>query len=52
MAEEGLKEAESTWEPVSRVFHDLPAVRCKELIALWVKPGLKRALVQRYEVHL
>ena len=27
---QGLEEAESTWEPVSRVFHDAPAVLRKE----------------------
>ena len=31
---EGREEAESTWEPASRVFHDTPAVRRKELKAL------------------
>ena len=31
VAWEGLEEAESTWEPVWRVFHDAPAVLRKEL---------------------
>ena len=31
VAWKGLEEAESTWEPVSRVFHDAPAVLRKEL---------------------
>ena len=48
MAWEGLEEAESTWEPVSRVFHDAPAVLRKELKAL----RQKRALVQRYGLRL
>ena len=45
---EGLEEAESTWELVSRVFHDSPAVLCKELKALRLKAEHKRALVERY----
>ena len=49
---EGLEEAESTWEPVSRVFHDAPAVLRKELKALRLKAEQKRALVQRYGLHL
>ena len=48
VAREGLKEAESTWEPVSRVFHDAPAVLRKELKALRLKAEQKPALVQRY----
>ena len=44
---EGLEEAEITWEPVSRVFHDAPAVLNKELKALRLKAEQKRALVQR-----
>ena len=43
MAWEGLKEAESTWEPVSRVFNDAPAVLRKELKALRLKAEQKRA---------
>ena len=42
------QEAKSTWEPVSRVFHDAPAVLHKELKALWLRAEQKRALVQRY----
>ena len=45
MAWEGLEEAESTWEPVSRVLHDAPAVLRKELKALRLKAEQKRALV-------
>ena len=41
-----------TWEPVSRVFHDAPAVLRKELKALRVKAEQKRALVQRYGLRL
>ena len=42
---EHLNEAEITWEPVSRVFHDTPAVLRKELKALRLKAEQKRALV-------
>ena len=49
---EGLEEAKSTWEPVSRVFHDAPAVLHKELKALRLKAEQKRALVQRYALRL
>jgi len=52
VAWEGLEEAESTWEPVSRVFHDAPAVLRKELKALRLKAEQKRALVQRYGLRL
>ena len=52
MAWEGLEEAESTWEPVSRVFHDAPAVLHKELKTLRLKAEQKRALVQRYGLRL
>ena len=52
MAWEGLEEAESTWEPVSRVFHDAPAVLRKELKALRLKAEQKRVLVQRYGLRL
>ena len=45
VAWEGLEEAESTWEPVSRVLHDAPAVLRKELKALRLKAEQKRALV-------
>ena len=48
MAWEGLEEAGSNWEPVSRVFHCAPAVLRKELKALRLKAEQKRALVQRY----
>ena len=49
---EGLEEAESIWEPVSRVFHDAPAVLRKELKAMRLKAEQKRALVQRYRLRL
>ena len=39
-------------EPVSRMFHDAPAVLRKELKALQPKGALKRALVQRYGLRL
>ena len=41
MAWEGLEEAENTWKPVSRVFHDAPAVLRKELKALQLKAEQK-----------
>ena len=52
VAWEGLEEAKSTWEPVSRVIHDAPAVRRKELKALRLKAEQKRARVQRYGLRL
>ena len=52
MAWEGLEEAESTGERVSRVFQDAPAVLHKELKALRLKAEQKRALVQRYGLRL
>ena len=52
MAWEGLEEEESTWKPVSRVFHDAPAVLRKELKALRLKADQKRALMQRYGLRL
>ena len=52
VAWEGLAEAKSTWEPVSRMFHDAPAVLHKELKALRLKAEHKRALVQRYGFRL
>ena len=48
VAWEGLVEANRTWEPVSRVFHDAPAVMHEELKAMRLKEEQKRALVQRY----
>ena len=48
VAWEGLEEAESTWEPLSPVSHDAPAVLRKELNRLRLKAEQKRALVQRY----
>ena len=52
MAWEGLEEAKSAWEPVSRVFHDAPAVLRQELKALRLKADQKRALMQRYGLRL
>ena len=52
VAREGLEEVKSTWEPVSCVFHDAPAVLHKELKALRLKAEQKRALVQRYGLRL
>ena len=52
VAWEGLEEAESTWETVSRVFHDAPAVLRKDLKALRLKAQPKRALVQRHGLRL
>ena len=52
VAWEGLGEAGSTWEPVSRVFHDAPAVPRKVLKALRLKEEKKQALVQRYGFRL
>ena len=49
---EGLQEANSTWEPVSRVFRDAQAVLHKELKSLRLKAEQKRALVQRYGLRL
>ena len=48
VAWEGLEQAESTREPVSRVFHDAPAVLRKELKVLRLIAELKRALMTRY----
>ena len=45
---EGPEEAESTWEPVSRVFDGATAVLRKELKALRLKMDQKRGLVRRY----
>ena len=47
VARVGLEEAKSTWEPVSRVFHDALAVLHKELKALRLTAEQRRALVQR-----
>ena len=52
VAWEELEEAEITWELVSRVFHDAPAVLREELKALRLKAEQKQALVQRYGLHL
>ena len=52
MAWERLEEVESTWESVSRVFHDALAVLRKELTALRLKAEQKRALVQRCGLRL
>ena len=52
VAWERLEEAERTWEPVSRVFHDAPAVLRTEFQTLRLKAEQKRALVQRYGLRL
>ena len=52
MTWEGLEEAQSTWESVSRVFHDAPAVLRRELKALRLKTDQKRGLVQRNGLRL
>ena len=52
VAWKGLEEAESTWEPVSRVFRDAPAVLRRELKALRLEAEQKRAIVQRYGMRL
>ena len=52
VAWEGLEEANSTWKPASRVFHDAPAVLRKEFKALRPKAEQKWVLVQRYGVRL
>ena len=44
----GPEEAESTWEPVSRVFNGATAVLRKELKALRLKMDQNRGPVQRY----
>ena len=48
----GPEKAERTWEPVSRVFHDAPAVLRNELKALRLKAGQTGALLQRYGLRL
>ena len=48
VAWEGWEEAESTWEPVSRVLDGSTAVLRKELKALRLTMDRKRGLVQRY----
>ena len=52
VAWKGPEEAESTWEPVSRVFDGATAVLRKELKALRGKIDRKRGLVQRYGLRL
>ena len=42
VAWEGPEKVKSTWEPVSRVFHDAPAVLWRESKALRLKMGQKR----------
>ena len=48
VAWKGLEEAESTWEPVSRVVVGATAVLRKELKALPLKMDENRGLVHRY----
>ena len=45
---EGMDDEECTWEPVSRVFADAPAVLRKELRRIRSEAGLKRAIQGRY----
>ena len=52
VALEGPEEAESTWEPVSRVFDGATAVLRKEVKALRLKLDQKRGLVQRHGLRL
>ena len=52
VAWEGLVEANRTWEPVSRVFNDAPAVMHEELKAMRLKAEQKCALLQRYGLRL
>ena len=52
VAWEGLEEAKSTWEPVSRVFHAAPAVLHEKLKALRLKAEQKRTLVLPYRLRL
>ena len=52
VAWQGPEEAESTWEPVSRVFDGATAVLRKEVKALRLQAEQKRALVQRYGLRL
>ena len=52
VALEGLEEAKSTWEPVSRVFHAAPAVLHEKLKALRLKADQKRTLVLPYRLRL
>ena len=48
VAWEGLEEAVSTWEPVSHVLYDAPAVVSKELKALRLNAEQNKTLVQLY----
>ena len=50
VAWERPEKAESTWEPVLRVFDGATAVLRKELKALRLKMDQKRGLVQRYDM--
>ena len=52
VAWEGPEEAESTWEPVSRVFDGAPTVLRKVFKPLRLKVEQRRALVQRYGLRL
>ena len=46
---EGLDDEDSTWEPVSRIFADAPAVLRKELRRIRPEADMKRALQERYQ---
>ena len=52
VAWEGPGEAESTWEPVSRVFDGATAVLRKKFMSLRLKMDQKRGLAQRYGLRL
>ena len=52
VALEGPEGAESTWDPVARVFDCAPAVLRKELKTLRLKVEQKEAIVQRYGLRL
>ena len=45
---EGLDEAESTWEPVSRILEDAPAMLKKQIRLLKPSTAVKEGLKKRY----
>ena len=52
VAWEGPEKVKTIWEPLSRVFHDAPAVLRKELKAMRLKAEQKRALAEQYGLSL
>ena len=44
----GLDEAESTWEPVSRILEDAPAMLEKQILLLKPSAAFKEGLKKRY----